>query len=66
MRRILSRKLQSTRSSFVVSIPRDWVLKNSLKAGDDILLLVNDKKIVIVNSQLAEKIKNELNSKYLT
>ncbi len=54
------RKIYSSgRGSYIVTLPKDWVEKNGLKAGDGILMQIGDKSIVISTGENSKKPKKD-------
>ena len=54
--------IQYGNSSFVLTMPRDWLLKNNIKKGEEMFLYPEENKILITNEKLENKIKTiELN-----
>ncbi len=47
MRREVRKIYSSGRSSYIVTLPKDWVERNGLKAGDGVLMEIGDSSIVI-------------------
>ena len=58
MKREVRKVYSSGRSSYIVTLPKDWVERNGLKAGDGVIMEIGDGTIVISVGK-EEKIKKD-------
>ena len=55
------RKLVNSGTSVVLSIPKEWLQENGLKAGDEVIMVANgDLKFMKINKKNVDEIRNKL------
>jgi len=61
--KIEKRKLMTSGNSVVLTVPREWMEENKLKAGDEVLMIANGNLVFSkMDSEMVKSLKEKLMS----